>query len=192
MQISTVLAEKIESAKILNKEEVEYVCGHFDTEIIKKNQFFLESGSKCSKIGFLESGILCSFIYSSEGDEVVKYFIEENQFFTDLESYENRTPADLNILALVESRVFTISKKQNSKLQSEIPQWEHVLNIFAAEALNKMIQNQNFLHFGTAVEQYQYLLNNHPNLARNVPLKYIASYLGITQSSLSRIRAQQG
>lgn len=182
------LFAQLKEINILSDSEIEQICTCFKTETIHKNHHFLEAGKRCTKVGFLSEGILCSFIYDTEGSEVVKHFLEPYQFFTDLESYENTKPAKLNIVAVTNSTILSINKSDNDRLLSEIPKWEHVQGFFASQALNKMIQMQNFLHFGSAIEQYQHFVKNHPNLARHVPLKYIASYLGITQSSLSRLR----
>lgn len=137
------LAIKIRQTDLLSEEEIEVICNHFYTKIIPKNEFFIESGNRCSHIGFLLSGILCSFIYSEEGEEVVKYFVEPDQFFTDLESYEHSHPAKLNIQSVIDSKILYISKGDNQDLQSQIPAWGHVLSIFSSSALNKMIQTQN-------------------------------------------------
>lgn len=190
MEEHHILTENIRHNGLLSNEEIQEICKHFRKEDLRKNQFFLEEGKRCSKIGFLESGILCTFLYSRAGEEVVKYFVEDQQFFTDMESYKNATPASLNIMAVMSSRVWSITKSQNEQLQKDIPNWQHALNFFAAEALNRMIQNQHFLKLGEAADQYKHFLKNHPDLARQVPLKYIASYLGITQSSLSRLRRE--
>jgi CRP-like cAMP-binding protein len=192
MKTCTSLQEIVKRSKILETEQAEWILEHFQVENLKKNQFCLETGNRSSRIGFLESGILCSFIYNKEGEEVVKHFVEAGQFFTDIDSYEKGIPTNLNIQAVVNSRVLYISKTDNQKINAELPQWGYLLKQFAAEALNLMIRNRNFLQFGSAVEQYQHFLKHHPNLAQNVPLKYIASYLGITQSSLSRIRREWG
>ncbi len=184
------LEKQIKKLQILEQSVLDKILRRFTYEIIPKNKFFLEAGTRYPKIGFLTSGILCSFIYNSEGEEVVKHFIEPDQFFTDLESYEHGKPAKLNIQAVVDSTVLTITKEHNQQLIQDHPQWEFVLKNFSSDALNRMIQMQNFLHFGSAVGQYQHFVSHYPNLARQVPLKYIASYLGITQSSLSRIRRE--
>lgn len=190
MQPLEALSTTLKKVKNLSDTEIEQISAAFETRNISKNRFFLEAGKRCNKIGFLSKGILCSFIYDAEGNEVVKHFLEPYQFFTDLESYEKAQPAMLNILAVTDSIMLSIDKQDNDKLQTLSPKWEYVQGLFASQALNRMIQMQNFLHFGTAAEKYQYLVKNHPNLARHVPLKYIASYLGITQSSLSRLRRE--
>jgi CRP-like cAMP-binding protein len=159
-------------------------------ENLSKNEFYLEAGQKCTKIGFLESGMLCSFIYSQEGEEVVKHFVKPLQFFADIDSYEQGKQAILNLQAVMDSRILYITKQANQNIQKDIPQWGYVLKQFAADALNQMIKTQNFLHFGSAEEKYHHLMERHPYILQNAPLKFIASYLGITQSSLSRIRRQ--
>ena len=184
------ISKQLKEVKILSDHEIEQICSAFEIETIRKNKYFLEAGQRCSKIGFLFSGILCSFIYDTEGSEIVKHFLEPYQFFTDLDSYENAKPACLNIISITESTILSIKKQDNNDLQHEIPKWEHVQGLFASRALNNMIQMRNFLNFGSATEKYRYFVKNYPNLARNVPLKYIASYLGITQSSLSRLRRE--
>jgi hypothetical protein len=114
--------------------------------------------------------------------------VEPHQFFTDIDSYEKGKLAALNLQAVMDTKIFFITKQDNKAIQLEIPLWDFVLKQFAADALNQMIKNQNFLHFGDAEYQYRYLLTHKPHIVQNAPLKYIASYLGITQSSLSRIR----
>ncbi len=184
------LVIQLKRTNLLSHDEIGDICQHFSAEVIPKNQFFIEAGRRCSKVGYLTTGILCSYIVSKEGEEVVKYFIEPDQFITDLDSYEKSEPAMLNIQAVTDSRILYITRKANQKLVSQYPKWGQVLGIFASTALNNMIQAKNFLHFGSAKDKYRHFVQHHPNLARQVPLKYIASYLGITQSSLSRLRRE--
>ena len=190
MQHYKAFTALLEDINILSDREIDIISSSFEKEPLSKNNSFLVAGERCMKIGFLCSGILCSFIYNEEGYEVVKHFLEPYQFFTDLSSYEHKQPAKLNIIALTDSVILSITKQENDKLQAQIPRWEYVQGLFASRALNRMIQMQNFLHFGSASDKYQHFVKNHPNLARHVPLKYIASYLGITQSSLSRLRRE--
>ena len=190
MEASDALKKMFLETGRFTEEQADEACRHFSLETLGKNQYFLEEGQRCSRIGFLEKGILCTFIRDRVGHEVVKYFVEAGQFFTDIESYEKDRPSRLNILALTEARVFYITRSQKRELQQKISHSDYVFKSFAAEALNRMIQSQHFLHVGTAVDQYKHFTEYYPELAQQVPLKYIASYLGITQSSLSRIRNQ--
>jgi CRP-like cAMP-binding protein len=185
-----LLSETLQQAQKLSPTEAEAIAQSFEFKELPKNGYFQESGKRCSKIGFLTSGILRSYIDDQKGNEIVKHFIEPKQFFTDLESYEKATRAHLNIQAVVNASILFITKEKNEQLAAELPSWNFLLKSFSADALRNMIQTQNFLHFGSALEKYRYFLSHHPNLAQQVPLRDIASYLGITQSSLSRIRRE--
>lgn len=190
MQHYEIFSDLLSKEDVLSEQEIEIISSSFRVDYISKNQFFSEAGQRCKRVGFLNSGILCSYIYNTDGYEVVKHFLEPHQYFTDLESYEKNREARLNIMAVTDSVILSIDKQENNKLQNQIPKWEYVQGLFASRALNNMIQMQNFLHFGSAADKYRHFVENHPNLARHVPLKYIASYLGITQSSLSRLRRE--
>ena len=78
----------------------------------------------------------------------------------------------------------------STRLVKLFPNWEHMMREGAMRAMNEMIRKQEFLRIGTSVDQYRHFVENFPNLVQHVSLKHIASYLGITQSSLSRIRKQ--
>lgn len=191
MEHFKLLTTRLKQTEILSENDIAQICQYFEAETIPKNQYFLEAGERCSRVGFLQNGILCSYILSSEGEEVVKHFIEPGQFFTDIESYEHKKPSNLNIQAVVDSEIAYISREDIHKLESRVPEWKQVQHIFSAQALNNMIRMQNFLHFGSAADKYHHFVNEHPELAQQVPLKFIASYLGITQSSLSRLRREK-
>lgn len=182
------LSETIKEPNLLSAQQIEDVCKHFSIVKLSRNEFFLEQGKRCSKIGFLSSGIICSYIFDSEGEIKVKHFVEPGLFFTDLDAYEKAGAASLNLQAVVDSTVYFISREKYAQLSQRMPQWQNTMNYFASKALKEMIMTQNFLHFGEAIDKYRHFVQQHPNLARQVPLKYIAAYLGITQSSLSRIR----
>lgn len=190
MDYYNLFTAELEQMNVLKDDEAERIASSFEILKLPKNELFLEADKRCSKVGYLLTGILCSFIWDNEGYEVVKHFIEPKQFFTDLESYEHSKPAKLNIIAITDSVILNIQKQENDKLQKQIPLWEYVQGMFASRSLKRMIQMQNFLHFGSATDKYNYLVKNYPNIARHVPLKYIASYLRITQSSLSRLRRE--
>lgn len=185
------LAELLIQSRLFPENEVQWLCSHWQQERLPKNTYFQEAGKRCSRIGFLKSGILCSYILSPAGEEVVRFFIEPGQFFTDLDSYQNASPAKLNIQALTDAEVLYITKKDSRSLQEEKPDLANAFSTFAAGSLGEMINTRSFLDFGSAVDKYRHFVKHHPNLARQVPLKFIASYLGITQSSLSRIRREK-
>jgi len=190
MEQTEAVVAHLSRYKLMEPDEIRTACQYFQVQDLNKSEFFLKAGERCSKIGFLLEGLICSFVYDANGEVVVKHFVQPLNFFTDNESYEQQIPAKLNLQAITGARVYYITRQNNMKVQEEFPNWIPTLKMMSADALQKMIQMQNFLHLGSAVDKYRHLLKHYPTLLVQAPLKYIASYLGITQSSLSRIRRE--
>lgn len=173
---------------ILPTESIAYITGHFEQKSLKANDHFLDFGRTAHEFGFVNTGIFKSYALSQTGEEVIKYFIRQNQFLIDLESYYSQKPGDSALQAVTDAQLFTMKKNTWDKLTEEAPKL-YILTKSLTEAtlLNKMKDN-DFLNFGTAVDKYQEFLKRYPDLALRVPQQFIASYLKITPQSLSRIR----
>jgi CRP-like cAMP-binding protein len=175
---------------ILSKADNDYVAAHFRNRKLKANEHFQEFNKIANEIAFVESGILRVYAPDPNGIEVTKYFIRENQFFVDLESYYTTKPATDAFQAVVNSELYTISKSVIEKLSNEIPNlYIFIKSITEANLLNK-IKDNDFLNFGDSKTKYLEFVRRYPNLALQVPQQYIASYLKITPQSLSRIRRE--
>lgn len=174
----------------LKPDEVEMVCSYFHSEFLNKEERLLMEGDRYQKIVFVVKGILRVFVIDRDGEEVVKNFIEPKNFFTDIESFERNLPAVINVSAVTECTLLTLSKSDAELLINQLPQWAYLIKMGTMQAMSNMIRNQNFLRMGNSTDQYRHFVKCFPALAQQVPLKYIASYLRITQSSLSRIRKQ--
>jgi CRP-like cAMP-binding protein len=171
-----------------NDEEIIIICSYFQSKSLLKEEILFEEGNRFSKIVFVSEGILRSFIRKENGDEIIKNFITENEFFTEIESFEKNLPCTFNVSAITKCKIFTISKENSLELSNKIPGWEFSMRDEAIKAMNSLIRKQEFLSVGEAPDKYKYFVHKYPKLAQQIPLKYIASYLNITQSSLSRIR----
>ena len=173
---------------ILPTESIAYIGSHFEQKRLKANDHFLDFGRTSHEFGFVDSGAFRSYSLSSAGEEVTKYFIRQNQFLVDLESYYSQKPGDCALQAVTDAQVFTMKRFVWDKLTEEVPKL-YILTKSLTEAalLNKMKDN-DFLNYGTAVDKYQEFLKRYPDLALSVPQQFIASYLKITPQSLSRIR----
>jgi len=190
MNAAQPLAEYLKAKSSLKDDEIGLVCAHFKSETIGKETAIVTEGRRYRKLVFVTEGILRLFVRTPDGDEVVKNFAEANDFFADLECIERDLPAVINVTTITDCTLFTLSKVDTDRLIRQLPKWEHMMREGAMQTMNEMIRKQTFLRMGTSVDQYRHLVKNHPNLIQQVSLKYIASYLGITQSSLSRIRKQ--
>lgn len=190
MNAKDVLISYIKKNNDLKADEIDIVCSYFQEEKLEKEKSLVLEGERYKKIVFVAEGILRVFVNDPNGEEVVKNFIESGSFFAEIESFEYDMPSVINVSAVTDCTLLTLTKADTRALIDELPKWEYLMKAGAMQAMNEMIRKQNFLRIGSSADQYKYFMENFPNLARQVPLKYIASYLRITQSSLSRIRRQ--
>jgi CRP-like cAMP-binding protein len=175
---------------ILSKPDIDNIASHYRNRLLKAGEHFQEFHKIASEIAFVENGILRVYSVDQNGNEATKYFIRENQFFVDLESYYTAKPATDFFQAVVNSELYTIHKSVIEKLSDEIPNlYILIKSITEANLLNK-IKDNDFLNFGDSKTKYIEFVKRYPKLAQQVPQQYIASYLKITPQSLSRIRKE--
>lgn len=151
-----------------------------------KGEIILESGKVCRKLYFLESGFLRYFIYR-DGEKVTKFFTEPPYCFTSQRSFTNDTPTNDNIEVLKDTIIWEMSKTDAFRLLS-IPNWSEFVRKLILEVQFYTEQILEEAQNNTAEQRYIKLLEENSPILRNVPLKDIASYLGIAPQSLSRIR----
>lgn len=186
--------EKLKSALsfggILSATDIETVASCFNSRKLKSEEHFQNFHKIANEIAFVESGVLRVYGADNSGNEVTKYFIRENQFFVDLESYYTAKPATDAFQAVVNAKLCTVHKSVIEKLINEIPNLYIFIKSITEAALMNKIKDNDFLNFGDAKTKYLEFVKRYPALARQVPQQYIASYLKITPQSLSRIRKE--
>jgi len=130
---------------------------------------------------------ICS--YTEQGEELTKYFIEERQSILDIRRPECATsPSPCLVQAITDCQLIVFTLQQWHAFAQDIPEWGTLVQkIIAQTTWEKLLSVQPLLTQNAAA-RYQSFLTMHPQLANRVPLAYLASYLGMTQSSLSRIR----
>jgi CRP-like cAMP-binding protein len=154
----------------------------------KKNEILQPIGHTCKTIYFLKKG-LARIFYFKEDIDVTESFSFENNILARMESLFTSRPSRKGIQMLEESELIAISASGLFSLYDSFPDIERLMRILTERAYIDTINRIESIQFHTAEERYRDLLRNAPNVIKRVPLKYIASYLGITQVSLSRIRA---
>jgi CRP-like cAMP-binding protein len=126
--------------------------------------------------------------YNNKGDEITKYFMEENHFLVDIISYNQEIPSTEYIQAVTDCSFLVLSKNAMKELSMTIIAWDGIVAKITAKGLADKVNKISPMMAEDAKERYLSFLEKFPSLANRVPLSYLASYLGITQSSLSRIR----
>lgn len=156
---------------------------------VKKNTDIQPIGYTCTTIYFINKG-LARIYYYKDGIDITDSFAFENNIIVRVESLFTGKPSRKAIQALEDSEITAIDAKRLFKLYDNFPEIERLFRkIFEASHVETVSRIES-IQFHTAEERYKALLNEAPDIIRRVPLKYIASYLGITQVSLSRIRSR--
>jgi len=151
------------------------------------NRHILKEGKICQHLYFLESGLL-RYYTTIDGDEKTKFFTQPPYCFTSQRSFSQSVPSTESIQAIDESFVYQISREDAYRLINEVPNWNAFIRELILEVQYYTQEILEDLQNKTAEDRYKEMLNEGSPLLQNVPLKYLASYLGIAPQSLSRIR----
>ena len=170
----------------LPEPEWKLIAMCFEKQTVDKEEMILHEGKICKYLYFLESGLF-RFYINKDGNDVTKFFTDAPYFFTSQASFNAQKPAFENIEAIEKSVIWRISFAKSNELY-KLNSW--------TEFARKIIQEVQFfteeileeLQTETAEHRYEKLQKNSPDLVKRVPLKHLASYLGIAPQSLSRIR----
>lgn len=155
---------------------------------IRKNQNLQEIGQRCKTIYFVKEG-LARIFYLKDSNEVTEYFAFENDLIIRAESLFTGKPSLKAIQALEDTVFIGIPADQLFALFDVFPETERLFRKIIEQAYVATVNRMEAIQFHPAEERYAQLLEEKPALITRIPLKHIASYLGITQVSLSRIRA---
>lgn len=162
---------------------------YFTTENVPAQTILLEAGKIERYVYFLSTGIVKGY-QNIEGKLVVQHLVPENDFFTSLDSFMSETPSSDYYETVTDCTLVKISKPDFVLLQETTPIWAELVKTVTNEHLSCKLARVKDFQVLTAKERYLKFLNQHPELALNVSVDNIASFLGIAPQSLSRIRKQ--
>ena len=157
---------------------------------MKKSQHLQPIGHTCRTIYFINKGLARIWYFKDETD-ITECFAFENQIIARVESLFTGKPSRKGIQMLEDSEVVAINAVKLFHLYDTYPEIERLFRKIFEAGYVDTVNRLESLQFHTAEERYRDLLQSSPDILKRVPLKYIASYLGITPVSLSRIRAQR-
>lgn len=174
----------------IREEDIKTISHLFEIENLKKNDFYIEEGKICNKFSFIKHGALR--LYSlADGKEITQWIATDNYFVTDLNSFTFAASCRWNIQCLTDVTLYTITKKNYAQLSSLIENWHILEKQFIIHCFTAM-ENRIFGHLSqTAQERYKEFFNENKDLLNKLPLHYIASMLGMSAETLSRIRSNQ-
>ena len=185
------LIKKIKSSIHLSIEAEEYLFSISNKKTFSKGSVLIRQGQNVNKIYFVTDGCLRSYCIDKNGKEHTLQFAIKNWWISDYIAIHNNESATLTIECLKESNVIEFNAKKLDEILTLFPEYEpfqrHLLERHVV-SLHKRILNQLQL---TAAERYDLFLKQYPDIEQYTRNYHIASYLGITQESLSRIRVEK-
>jgi CRP-like cAMP-binding protein len=172
----------------LTEEEINYFTSLLKVKRLKKKQYLLQEGEICRNEYFVIKGCLRTYTIDEKGLEHIIQFSIEDWWTGDMYSFLTQKPSRYTIDALEDSELLYLDKASHEELYSKLPKFERFFRHLLQYAFISMQERINATLSQTADERYCSFIEKYPLMEKRLPLKQIASYLGITPESLSRIR----
>jgi CRP-like cAMP-binding protein len=171
----------------LNQQQIDFILERATEIELRKDEYFSEAGKIPQRVGFIVEGVIRGYYYTPQGEEITRCFISENSIVVDYFNFQANTASSEYLQASTRCQLIVFSKLHWEEFSRTLAGWDQIES--------RMVQKCLFLKSrkGPVISQdattrYLEFMANHPSLTHRIPLAYIASYLGITQQSLSRIR----
>lgn len=183
----TELEKYIQTYFGVTNDDLEKIISFFKPITLKKGDFFLKTGRYSDRLGFVQSGIIREFLFIDD-KEVTKWISTKGYFVVDLSSFIFTQPARWNFQALTDCELYVIDNKNYQQIGQMIPNWTNLEKLFIAKCFT-VLEERIVTHLCmTAEERYHQLFSFNKELFNQVPLQYLASMLGMTPETLSRLR----
>lgn len=171
----------------LNKQQINLISSKASELELQKDEYFSEAGKIPRQVGFVMEGVLRGCYYNNKGEEITRCFIPENNMAVDYPNFEAMTTSAEYLQASTDIKLFVFSKHDWDELSQTIVGWDNIKNKIVQKCLYQKNRKSPVIS-QNASTRYLEFLENYPTLTNRVALSQIASYLGVTQQSLSRIR----
>ena len=168
--------------------DLKMVASFFQPETIQKGSFYLKPGKICNTLSFMQSGLMRVYLIDDSGQEITQWIAGKGGFITDLAGMLFNDASKYYIQALTDCECYTINRTEYNAMEKTVPRWHQLEKLFIARCFIFMEQRIFSLLSMTAEDRYKWLFNYNPALFNEVPLQYLASMMGMSPETLSRIR----
>jgi CRP-like cAMP-binding protein len=172
----------------LNQRQLDLIASKAAPLALAKDVYFLEAGHVSRRVGFLLEGVLRICYYDNKGAEITRNFIDELHLTTNLRGLEEGLASPEYVQAVTDCRLLVFTKHDWDELAHTIVGWSDMVHKMTSKHLHEKLARISPMVTQDASTRYREFLDHYPRLANRIPLSYLASFLGMTQSSLSRIR----
>jgi CRP-like cAMP-binding protein len=185
-----IFFQKFNEKVSLTREEEDVVKAYLLPKKLRKKQYLLQEGDVCKHIAFVEKGALKAYSVDDTGTESIIQFALEGWIISDLYSFLTSEPATYNIDALEDAELVLISKSAHENLLQKLPKYETYIRLQITGAYIAFQKRLTSIISLQLEERYKNFLAVYPNIAQRVPQHMIASYMGLTPETLSRVRSR--
>lgn len=172
----------------LNPEEQEIIKSYLTPKKLRKKQYLLQEGDICKTIAFVEKGALRAYSVDENGSESIIQFALEGWTIADLNSFLTAEPATYNIEALEDAELVLINQPAHEELLQKMPKYETYNRLQITGAYIAMQKRLTSILSLSLEERYTNLTSLYPHIVQRVPQHMIASFMGLTPETLSRVR----
>lgn len=188
MEYAEELRRRIRAVAPVSDAELALIVSRFECRRFAKGELVLREGEQCDFWGFVLAGLVRLYTHTATGEEYTNGFAKEGAFLSEIVSFTTQAPSLENMQALEHTTLVCIGHAGLQQLLAEAPTFERIGRQLYENLLVHIKQRVFHRIHADAPARYRYLLATQPDLLQRVPLKYLASYLSITGSTLSRIR----
>jgi len=183
------LIESLKKYADIPNEELNWLMNKIQSSIKKKDDFFLHQGDHSSKMAYIFSGLFRVYCIDIAGNEKTLSFRRDGQFLSGYSPSIERKDIWYSIQALEDSQILYMNFIDFKELESQHPCWNEVVKNYVTELFIEKEDRERSLLLEDAMTRYSHFKRKYPDFESRIPQYHIASYLGITASSLSRIKS---
>ncbi len=184
------LLEIVYAHPLITEDEMIQIVNAHERVCFKKGDFLLKEGNIANEYFIIESGLIRTFVYNYEGDDITTNFAGDSELAIEVSSLFQRIPTQENMEVLIDTVCWKIKFEVFQKLFHSNHNFREWGRAWLSNSLYGFKQRSTSFFVDSATQRYLQLMKEKPQILQQAPLKYIASYLGITDTSLSRIRKE--
>lgn len=174
----------------LSQAAIKLIEKQFTLQLTRKKEILLDSSEVCRNFYFINSGILRIFTITADGTEITRFFAFDNMFFTALPSFIDQKPAGEYLQSLENCELLSCRRSDFYKIISDYPEMDHLYRkILELGFITSQKRIYSFQGMNT-LEKMKWIRQNQPLLLKSISNKLLASYIGVSPSTLSRLKTQ--